>query len=636
MDRAELKNSGGERPRAGVLLAAALMVVTVAYSNSLQGPFVWDDRELIERGELPKVLAPAAHLARSFWHQTAATDADPTYFRPLTTFTYAIDWHLWDGHPAGFHLTNLILHLVVVALVFLLARRSGAPALAAALAAALFGCFPRLTESVTWISGRTDLLATALGLAAILAHGDGAKRLGRRVVAAGLILLGLMAKEVAAGAMLGIVIVEVVAVWRGEKRLRAALCDTVPVILAGALYAVLRTTFLRGVEPPKLNPYDHRIWMPLQALGEYVFMVVDPRPRLQIGLLGELEPWSIATGLVAALGLGLGGLRLVRRPPPPDIAGLLAAAATGVALVLHIVTIRVNVVAADRFLYLPLACLASVLASSAASLPLRFRRGATLACLLALSLYLPLTLSRNEDWADEVRLWQVAVGNSSPKDYLPVNELGNALTRAGRHSEGLQAYQRAYEIIAAEGHGQAAASALSNVATALSNLGRFQEARERMLEAIRLEPERPVNYFNLAVVETRLQLFDEAERGLDEALRRLPDYPEAARARALLTKVRHSARSLPPEQDDEATPVLVQRARLWTQLAVAPRAEQLWVRVVHRADAGLAEVEEAAAFLLVAGKKNEAKRAVARAVELGTPPERRRALEAGLRENQSR
>ena len=78
--------------------------------------------------------------------------ATQPYYRPLTIFPLALDHELWGADPRGFHRTNVALHLLVCALVFLLARRLGAEVVAAALATLAWGLFPRLTEAVTFVS----------------------------------------------------------------------------------------------------------------------------------------------------------------------------------------------------------------------------------------------------------------------------------------------------------------------------------------------------------------------------------------------------------------------------------------------------------------------------------------------------
>ncbi len=94
------------------------------------------------------------------------------YYRPMLVISFMIDKLMLGLIPALMHLENVLLHLANAVLVFFLTRHllpentrdnSFAP-LAAGL---LFGLHPIATESVNWISGRTDVLAGSFLLLSI-------------------------------------------------------------------------------------------------------------------------------------------------------------------------------------------------------------------------------------------------------------------------------------------------------------------------------------------------------------------------------------------------------------------------------------------------------------------------------------
>ena len=45
------------------------------------------------------------------------------FLRPVTVFTYGVDWALWHLWPTGFHLTNLLFHFANAALIYRIAKR---------------------------------------------------------------------------------------------------------------------------------------------------------------------------------------------------------------------------------------------------------------------------------------------------------------------------------------------------------------------------------------------------------------------------------------------------------------------------------------------------------------------------------
>ena len=87
--------------------------------------------------------------------------------------TFFLDVQAWGLHPLGFHLTNVLAHAAVTLAVLAVARLTldGEPA--AAICALVFALHPLHTESVSFVSGRTDVIATLFFLLALLAYDAG-------------------------------------------------------------------------------------------------------------------------------------------------------------------------------------------------------------------------------------------------------------------------------------------------------------------------------------------------------------------------------------------------------------------------------------------------------------------------------
>jgi tetratricopeptide (TPR) repeat protein len=602
-------------PRRWIVLLAALALVTTAYSNSLDGPFVWDDRLLVTEESLVHELSPLVHLRQAFWRQSATAEADATYYRPVTTISYAIDWARSKGRPGPFHATNLLVHLGVCALVFSLALQAGATSITAGASAALFGLLPRLTESVTWISGRTDPLATLFTLGAVGLYLGPRSNAVRRSAAAVLLLLGLLSKEVALAGLVGIAAAEGAKALRGDLW-RDVLRRFAPLAVAAAIYAALRVHGLHGVPSARQIPIDAAALMPVQAFGRYALMLLDPlRPRLQIGLLGTLERWTVAVGVLVLIAVALGFRALVRRRATPLVVAMCAAALTAILLVSHIIRIRLNVLAADRFLYLPAATLSVALAAWASQLGGRPLWTAAACAGLALPALAIGSYRRNLDWSDEVRLWRVAVETTPPTNPLPEHELADALAYAGRDDEAILHY----EAVLAKAPPYLRPAILANIATSLSEAGRLESAEERLRQVIAIEPRRPVHHFNLAIVEAKLLRFDDAERELATALQQFPGYSQALRFQAVVTAARQELAALPPETASESTAVRRRRAALWVWLNVPSKAIPLLERVSAAPDASRDALVEAASYLAKHATHGSAIKAIERARAAGVP-----------------
>jgi len=169
---------------------ALVILVLLAYSNSFQAGFTLDNHGLLRD---PRVQQATAHnlgliADHSYWWPSGESGL----YRPLTTLSYLFNYAiLGDGdQPAGYHWVNLILHAVNVLLVFALLLRLTGQLKTSGLISAAWAVHPVLTESVTNIVGRADLLAGAATLGGLLIYMRGADAKGRRRIAW---LIGLMA-----------------------------------------------------------------------------------------------------------------------------------------------------------------------------------------------------------------------------------------------------------------------------------------------------------------------------------------------------------------------------------------------------------------------------------------------------------
>jgi tetratricopeptide (TPR) repeat protein len=121
------------------------------------------------------------------------------YWRPMSLFSFFIDYQLWGLNPSGFHLFNILLNAFNALLVFLVFYLLSQQIHYAFLAAFFFSIHPAHVETVSWISGRTDLLASFFIFTAVLFFILFLKKrkLFLYLFAAFFFILGLLSKEIA-------------------------------------------------------------------------------------------------------------------------------------------------------------------------------------------------------------------------------------------------------------------------------------------------------------------------------------------------------------------------------------------------------------------------------------------------------
>src|SRR6266446_4313060 len=150
------------RERCVVIVAGigALLAVAV-YWNSLSNGLVHDDVSAIERNE---AVRDPTDLRTIFLTPSwkARGDLTTISYRPLSTWTLAVDYAFHGTKPFGYHLGNVIGHAAVTILLVVLARATGLSIASAGLAGLLFAVHPVHTEVVANGVGRAEVLAAAL------------------------------------------------------------------------------------------------------------------------------------------------------------------------------------------------------------------------------------------------------------------------------------------------------------------------------------------------------------------------------------------------------------------------------------------------------------------------------------------
>jgi len=150
-----LSGHPSEPPPNGVrweLLLAPILSAGV-YASTLSSYFISDDYAHLFTLRLPafKTLAELAKDGQA-----------SMFFRPAGFATLFADYRIWGYEPLGYHLTNLLLHLISVIGVYFLCKNLGLDREISAVSSLVFSILPIQPEAVVWIASRFDLTATCL------------------------------------------------------------------------------------------------------------------------------------------------------------------------------------------------------------------------------------------------------------------------------------------------------------------------------------------------------------------------------------------------------------------------------------------------------------------------------------------
>lgn len=126
----------------------------------------------------------------------AGTTLDGGSWMPVTWLSFMFDAAVFGSGPAGFHLTNVLLHAANAGLLLVALQRLTGRLWPAVVTAALFALHPQRSESVVWIAERKDVLSAFFWMLGLLAYESYARQPGprRMMWVVFCLALGLMAK----------------------------------------------------------------------------------------------------------------------------------------------------------------------------------------------------------------------------------------------------------------------------------------------------------------------------------------------------------------------------------------------------------------------------------------------------------
>jgi tetratricopeptide (TPR) repeat protein len=226
-------------------LLLCLVLAAVCYANSLSNAFILDDILIVAANERIRHIQPIQFLFQPYWGDLNHAGI----YRPLTIFSFSLEYPIWRVWAPGYRLVNLLIHALNGWLVFLLARSLLGSPVAALGASAVYVIHPMQTEAVVSIVGRSELLAAALFFTAWLAF-----RRGRTGWSAAAYFLAALAKESAITFPL-IAMVEMALSHGGIQKIKESWRRFACLAATGIGYLGLRFYVLGGLGIPRNGQY---------------------------------------------------------------------------------------------------------------------------------------------------------------------------------------------------------------------------------------------------------------------------------------------------------------------------------------------------------------------------------------------
>jgi protein O-mannosyl-transferase len=551
-----------------VLMLGLLLLVAIAFANSISGEFVHDDIPQIlhnqmfnhwDRATLTRVLT------RDFWAalqpEQAGSHLNSLYYRPVFSLFLMAGYEVVGRNPAGWHLLTILLHALCAILAFIILEKSlqqaGALAdrprrLLAACAAAVFAAHPAQSESVAWIAGLVGPLSVIFVLTAFycyLRHRE-RQRLSTQLSMLLLFALAVLTKESAIVLLLIVPAHELLIFNRGARavvRLRLAARYAWPLVLIGAGYMLLRyLTF--GIwfgRVVNLNfPDDQaltavgiiRTWPALLiAYGKLIIWPVDLSLMYNFGYVGRLG-W---TSLWLPLLILLASCWMFLRAAAHNTEARLGAIWLVLPLLPHLNT-RAFVsdeIIHDRYLYLSLLgaglLVGALLMQAATKVKWMWPRPALVLIVGLLAMLTGLTLATNQRFQNNGVLW-THIAAHAPKSRIALLAMGLVAESRGDKAAALQSYEAALVI------NPDIVDALNNSAFIYARSGHWDEATRRFERIVELSPDRAGGHFNLSFAYAVQRRYAEAIEAQQRALELDPHNARAAEWQARLVQLKQT------------------------------------------------------------------------------------------------
>ncbi len=517
--------------RPGVAEALACGLAALVYAATLRFGFVYDD-------VLQILQSPALHewryLPQYFTSHVLAAlypHAGGNYYRPLLLLWLRLNYVLFGPDPMGWHATTVLCHVCATYLLFRIAWRVTGDRMAALAAAIIFGLHPVHIESVAWISGVSDPLMACFFLGSLWLFLESVEpvRTSKAIWSIVLFACALLTKETAVVLPLIILVLgldELSSSDAGRSavdQMRLALRQSAPYWLVAVVYLAARSWALHGFShaavpvpwkqmfltwPAMLWFYLRHLVVPVGLSEFYSFSYQDHATWisfwLPLILLGGIAAvfWAWIRWLLqhgeARFALGMIVMPLL---PVFEVRGL-----------------TVGDIVHDRYLYLPSAGLALLVALSVRKLGRRLpeERQKAPAAVFALgvaAICFVLILMQQGQWANDIALY--ARGVETAPDNLTVRDnLANALLAANQPARAIPIY---LEIL--ERNPQFWRSNY-NLGFAYYKTTNYSAAENYLRRAIRVDPNDADQYIYLALAQLQLKKLPEAEDSARRAIMR--------------------------------------------------------------------------------------------------------------------
>jgi tetratricopeptide (TPR) repeat protein len=563
-------------------LAVILIVSFWVYLPSLQNEFLhYDDNEYFYENPHIINISGWEDIFTSV-KEIFTTDVNGSY-KPLVILSFAFEKVIYGfNKPEFWHLTNIILHLLCVVLVFRIALALNLTIIPAAFCALLFGIHPMRVESVAWVTERKDVLYGVFFLAAFYNYIKFVKFPYRKfylLITLICFILSLLAKIQAVTLPLSMLLVDY---YFGRRMsLNLVLEKWVYFLLslargsAGIYFLKASGNFESNLVVPLLN----RILMGFYSFVTYIAKSAIPYEMVPLYPIPQAFDWKFYASMVVAF-LFFGALFFFYKKQVRNVLFGLLFFTFNVMFLLQF-KISGNVFSADRYTYIAYFGLFFVYALGfqwVLKKYNRFKKAFYFAAGFILVLYGYLNFEQNKIWKNDETLWSHTIKHY-PQFVSPYLGRATYYTLVRKFNEALGDFEKAvtlepdnYQIFHNRG--------LLYLNRGVESPENYKLALHDFTKAIQLFPKSDRSFFQRGVVYLKLKRFNDALNDFNsaEGLNKINSGIYLERSKIYTELGQYDEAQSDIEKYLSLNP---QNASMWANLGEVMRGRKLFTQSLH-------------------------------------------------------
>ena len=478
-----------------------VFIGVIAFGNILNNEFIFDDISTIKENKIISSWSNLPVLFSLDYFKTSniggTTLSGESTYRPIVTLSYFLDYSIWGLNSFGFHLSNLLYHLITLVLFFLTFRLLTKSDTQALLASVLYAVHPIVAEAVNCTSFREDILCTLFFYAAVYIH------LRRTTIVSGILLFicsscAYFSKEMAVTLMPTLLIFDFMI---SRHRLKERSSNYFILFAATVLYFLIRFFVMK-------NPSDLPIKLPAQSmllkyalisqiLLSYIRLCFIPL-GLTLDYMPEISskyfyiPLIIFTALIVSVLLKSFYAMQTKERKLSIVALLLFF--FSLLPVANIVPLK-NLMA-ERYLYLPCGFFVFFFIQWIFA-GINLRRIKIVGYVGLITVFSVIIIQRNYEWTNGYRLWSSTL-KRVPKSFHAHNNLASWYDTHGHYRKAEFHYARAISIRPYD------SIPFFNMGNTLKSQGKLKESIQFYTKAIERDPAVTEPYVNMGLAYAQM------------------------------------------------------------------------------------------------------------------------------------